>query len=758
MAELAKKTKTSKQQLKEVIAKDLTCSICNKQYTDPRLLTCLDYFCSRCIQNSCPALEPGKCFVFECPKCGKKTELPNNSAAELPYAYFVKQKENLCFLLRKVEEGEIVSCSLCSKSDKAVAYCRNCAHFVCNFCKELHNRQVRGYEGHKLITIDEIRHSYVDWSVQIPDLASTPGHCSSHSTDADKKPLEYYCIKCGMVICRDCLLLLHHGHSHEGVKNVAPKCRTYLDENLSHLKECCTKVKLSIEKVEEEEAEVGKRICHVRKEVKERFGEIAKAIEKRKDLQLQHAQTIADDKLGHLQEQRESLEISHKRILDLVQFIEGNLNPQHCSDDGLLSLHECVLSRIQEVIKDYEQLNLQLVTSADIVVKAPYVSKIADFLDQHTSVSSPFDVTRSVVEGEGLTSAKCGEESKFMLHLKYSNGQYCLEDKHVVVSLKSLIDESSKVETNITKVQAGMYEVTYLPLIRGRYNLTIQVEGESLPRVPATVFVEYPPQNLITPQLEKRSHACIKGIDNPYDALLGFKGEIIVTEESPASVVYITRTGENSFKSERHLLKDDDKHKIHPSGIALDRVSEIFYVGDCVGNRVLLYDKNWDYIGEMNNIHRPGRITIAKDGLIYVCERGSLNVKIFDKDRNEIQPLKTSAERPVDVKFDSSGNCYVSDVYGGRVLKYSQNGDLLHEFKEKPDGKLLGSPRGLYIHKDYLYVAERDSQLISIFKVDGSFIGEFSISDKLNDPGSIVADKDGFLYVCDSVLDCVFVF
>ena len=157
-------------------------------------------------------------------------------------------------------------------------------------------------------------------------------------------------------------------------------------------------------------------------------------------------------------------------------------------------------------------------------------------------------------------------------------------------------------------------------------------------------------------------------------------------------------------------------------------------------------------------VQRPGKITIGKDGLIYVCERGSHKIKIFNKEGEEIGIFATSAQRPVDVKFDNRNNCYVSDVNGGRVLKYDSNRDLYHVFKEKHHGEQLASPRGMYIHKEYLYVAERDSNQVLIFKTDGEFVGEFSVPNAMNDPSGIVADEDGFLFVCDEVGRCVFVF
>jgi sugar lactone lactonase YvrE len=130
---------------------------------------------------------------------------------------------------------------------------------------------------------------------------------------------------------------------------------------------------------------------------------------------------------------------------------------------------------------------------------------------------------------------------------------------------------------------------------------------------------------------------------------------------------------------------------------------------------------------------------------------------MFNKEGEEIGTFATSAQRPVDIKFDSRNNCYVSDVNGGRILKYDTNRDL-YVFNEKHHGQPLASPRGMYIHKDYLYVAERDSSQVLIFKTDGEFVGEFSVPDAMNDPSGIVADEDGFLFICDELYRGVFVF
>ena len=747
-------TVTKKRVSEKIIEDYLTCSVCSQLYSDPRLLNCCHFFCKLCIQNSCPVPDPpGSCFVFTCPTCGRKTDLPDNDAGSLNCAYFVRQKEELHSLVCRVEEGKNVQCSSCETWDKAVAFCFDCATLICESCKDMHTvKKVKKFKGHKIIDIDDIRNG-VDPSYVI----KIPNYCHLHSTDSDTKPLEYYCVDCQKVVCKDGFIMDHrpNGHTYEPVKRLAPDCRKYFSERLSFLKKLHTEVQQAIEQVKGVENEVSNQLHETRKEVHEKFAEIANAIESQKQTLLQHAQGVADVKLKHLQQQQGELESTHKNIREVVQFTEDKLDPKHCTDDNLLSLNSFLTSRIQEAIKDYEKSNLQLVTTADMTVRAS-AEEISKFLKQNTSISSSIDISKCLVEGEGIVNPKCGAKCIFTLHLKYRNGHTCLEDKRIVIVLKSLVDESLRIATEIVKESIGVYKIIYHPQIRGRHSLLIQVDGEILQHIPSSVFVEYPPRNFIS----AKPLCCISKIDKidkPYSVLLGFNGEIIVTEES-ASIVYIARVG-GKFELKRRVPLSTDRSEIQPSGLALDKESEKFYVGDCVGNRVLIYDKEWNNIGELNKkVQRPGKITIGKDGLIYVCERGSHKIKIFNKEGEEIRAFETSAQRPVDVKFDSRNNCYVSDVNGGRILKYDTNRDLCYVINEKHKGQQLASPRGMYIHKEYLYVAERDSNHVLIFKTDGEFIGEFSVPNAMNDPSGIVADEDGFLFVCDEVCRCVFIF
>ena len=52
---------------------------------------------------------------------------------------------------------------------------------------------------------------------------------------------------------------------------------------------------------------------------------------------------------------------------------------------------------------------------------------------------------------------------------------------------------------------------------------------------------------------------------------------------------------------------------------------------------------------------------------------------------------------------------------------------------------------------------ERDNQRTSVFQTTGEFVTMFGHG-KFGDPASIIADQDGFLYICDEESNSVFVF
>ncbi len=58
--------------LKE-LEKEITCSVCQEHYTEPKVLPCLHYYCKECVLRL--ALRTASNKPFSCPECRKETTL-----------------------------------------------------------------------------------------------------------------------------------------------------------------------------------------------------------------------------------------------------------------------------------------------------------------------------------------------------------------------------------------------------------------------------------------------------------------------------------------------------------------------------------------------------------------------------------------------------------------------------------------------------------------------------------------------------------
>ena len=117
-----------------------------------------------------------------------------------------------------------------------------------------------------------------------------------------------------------------------------------------------------------------------------------------------------------------------------------------------------------------------------------------------------------------------------------------------------------------------------------------------------------------------------------------------------------------------------------------------------------------------------------------------------------LNPITEGISSPVRIAADHLGNFYLTDPRGGGVLKYSSSGILL---KIMPTGK---SPLGIALTSaDNLVVSQGDRVAVmsnngtELFKL-GTGAGQFKMAN------GIAVDAAGYIYVVDSLDNCVQVF
>ena len=107
--------------------------------------------------------------------------------------------------------------------DKAKAFCRQCAEFLCKECVESH-KIMKLFASHEVDSLEDLEQKRAR---EIAMKEPSPKNCHSH-----EEPLNVYCFDCDMVICHHCTQKEHRNH-----RNItAPNTKTTLLEKWGPLK------------------------------------------------------------------------------------------------------------------------------------------------------------------------------------------------------------------------------------------------------------------------------------------------------------------------------------------------------------------------------------------------------------------------------------------------------------------------------------------------------------------------------------------
>jgi DNA-binding beta-propeller fold protein YncE len=153
-----------------------------------------------------------------------------------------------------------------------------------------------------------------------------------------------------------------------------------------------------------------------------------------------------------------------------------------------------------------------------------------------------------------------------------------------------------------------------------------------------------------------------------------------------------------------------------PRGIAVDSEGDV-YIADRGAGLVLKYDANgellasWD--GTMEGgarFEEPFDVAVGLEDQVYVLDSAARHVRAFDSDG---MPLSDFASldgmyNPRGIGVGPSGDIYVADTGGGRVLRFSGSGELLGQYGGGgPMAGLISQPTDVAVDsRGFLYIAD----------------------------------------------------
>ena len=698
----------------EELEKEITCAVCHGIYQKAKLLPCNHYYCSTCIEKMAARSGGGP---FYCPECRKETSLPAGGVAGLQPAFFVERIKDLHGKMARAEGKVEALCEQCA-GEKSVAFCRQCAEFICGDCVAIH-KKIRVFAGHVVASLEDLKKGGVK---NIPLKEAPASACADHG-----EPMVLFCFDCERLICRDCTIIEHKEHKFEFVKKCAPEDRRRLRESLAPLQEVRADMAGAEKRVVSEEAKVERQREEVCGAIQQSFEQLKAVLERRKAELVGKVCSLAQEKKNALAAQKTVLQVAQKEIQLLTELLERNV--ESTSDQDLMSIRKQLQSKMEEEKKHHRQLSLEPTATADIACHLPSPNDIPKRL------GSVFDKNTPHASFDHVTSYELGSPVQVTLFAP----RVSLGD--ISAGLKCVVDPSLVGE--VVKNGVGVFSISVTPGVRGRHDLTVKVRGEEIEGSPFRVFVKFPLSQLGQEDQTRR----VGGLWRPWGIAVNNKQQLIVAESAAGgSFVHVGSVLVGGGGKITVMERDGRKVQTNPRGVAVASDGAV-YVTEIFGKCLYKLNSKGKLLKTVcNELQKPYSVKIIGNR-VYVVDCASQLVKIFDMDCNVVGTIQTKeCPKPGDIAQGPDG-LYVAGERKISVYRCAPNGAFIRHLNLTPSSLKLSQFRGICIDTSgHIIVSDRNCG-VYVFRASGECVGHVS-SDVIPDPAGVTVDEDGFVYVC----------
>jgi tripartite motif-containing protein 2/3/tripartite motif-containing protein 71 len=409
-----------------------------------------------------------------------------------------------------------------------------------------------------------------------------------------------------------------------------------------------------------------------------------------------------------------------------VDFVEQNI--ENATEEELMSIHTQVMNRISQETKKHQfsRAELEPVEKANMIAEVKCAEELTNLCQEKTAVT----LLKSTVDGAGTKEAKVDKPAYVQVS--------CNAINPILIESK-LASPSESVQGIVKRKQKNVYEIKYVPKVRGRHKLEITANGLPVPGSPFPVFVKIPPTQLGKPV------KIIGGVKKPIDIAINSAGELLVVEDG-GDVIVIDERGKKVQSIQKVQYGFEKLY-----GISVDKDDNIYLIDQGCGK---LFKFNQDFkLVKVFDVENACGIVVTKDQVV-VGSRGHKTCYVLDQELNleKTIALKTIGVGDImGIAVDEHVNLYICDFGDGgiRVVSQKNQSELLYSFGQE----LLGHPHSVCISGGLVYISTW-SGFIFVFTKDGTLVASFGSrghgEGQFRFPSGLVFDADGYLYVCDS--------
>lgn len=734
-----------RQQVEVGVTDVITCPKCHKFISEPRLLRCLHTCCRYCAESE--LLSGAEHVAVRCPQCRSLTPQP---VAELPAAPYITRIRDW-YARSDERSGRCEECT--QERGRVVSYCKDCNHFICQECVQLHSR-MKALVSHVIIPARDYKRVL---EYQVQSLNAVVPNCPTHG-----QPATTYCDGCSSLHCTRCC-------EEGGAEQHATKCATVsCSERTTQLREDLASVSAYLSAFRERMSAINSLEDNVHKQqtlmhtiLETSFAELTKKLEELKKALLYAIDLDMKGIVAQLDSEKGHVESKAKETEQVSEACERCLS--YSSSYEILSLGRQLHLGMQECCVSIELVTKEAATPTPLLrLQQSCGDAILEVCRNHISQNHLPDLSLVVIKGEGMRYMEVNTLVQFTVQLVCASGHPCIEKQFVTAEVTyPRTEENIPVEVE-PSCEMGTYTVQYTPKVKGQYRVSVKLNDKEVPSSPF-----YPVA--ILSSRDYSSPLFVLNVEWVWGVACSAQRLIYVTQNSHGTVLVLNKEG----KPLKTLCQKGQKagYLWYPTGITVNEQNHLFICDGKENGRVQKLSDRGHHLGTFGGLNNPCGIYLSRKGLLYVCDKKNSHVMVLDQD---LQLLKVLGDKkghvieedychvlsgpdmktPHAVAEDDGGNIYVTDTEKHCIHVYDEaSSNIVRVITKPPSMREEFSPAGICIQGKFVYVSDvvlntlitllTTGELVAVSGGFGYNLGQFYT------PQSMQLDIDGYLHVCD---------
>lgn len=548
--------------------------------------------------------------------------MPAEGVESFPPELHLEHEANIARYGKLMRNRPLLSCDECSRDPalETVSFCCTCTGFLCELCHQAHLLSRRATVNHKVLLLKD----FADFDAPLREnltISTDHNTCSLH----DKEEIRLYCSQCQALLCIQCALIEHSGHSMEDLSifikqekvSIAGKLAQHggmaekLDEVISNGKALCEGIKARKKIIDDD--------------ITKTFAELRRNLDEKEASLLQQCSEMATSKVTSQTLQIDELDSLKNTIGSSMQFFDRSKDDYSNSEflPVLGTLHACV-DRVKEKV---EGKSLQLVENDVINFNTDTSAAVSAIYGFQVTLYSPRDYTTVF---NPVMSVKTSNPYHVAVH---ENG-----DIVVANHTQHTVEVYNKTGANKTSFKSGgthplgvsiVGDILYVVEFSSKRCHKMTVNGESLCVIGegqlnlpwgcaisdnGTLYIADEGSNRVqafNPDGTLQKTLCANPqVTEPRDVAIDQHQNIHVTTKSPGCI--------KVFDADNNFIRDYGKEVLSwPSGVAVDSFG-FCLVGDWEGKCLHIFDPTGKHIHKIGHNGYVCGVAVDGENSVYV--------------------------------------------------------------------------------------------------------------------------------------------